>query len=859
MVRRLKYGILLGLVILITDAAIPLVISHLVTVKRAEADAAVDVKEQLQLLLSAYQDAETGQRGFMITGQDVFLGPYYKGREALAKLLPAVGPLVSDVAAQTQRWQALQTLTAQHADFQENRISLRRRNESIDIAGAEHGKKLMDGIRAEIAAMGLAEEQSIAKLMGDVRHLQAWSNRSIILVTALDLCLFAYLYWLAITSLRKLEHAQGEQHLLNTQLEQEVRLRSDALERVEWQAARLNEIVLMQGTLAQSQLDAKVLLDQIVHKILNVVPGSGAVVEMIEGEEMVYRATSGSLAEFTGLRLKRLGSLSGQCITENRVLIASDTHTDPRVDRAACEKVGARSMIVAPLMREGQPVGVLKVMAGTADAFEHADVQTLQLMAGYLGATLGHQLQFEKNQLLLGERDITLTALEHELERREEYERQIEGQRQRTETILESSHEAFICIDQHGLVLEWNETAANTFGWSKAEVLDRELTGLILPERHREAHNRGLAHFLQTGEGPVLGKRIELPAQCRDGREIPIEMTISALRIGDGFEFSCFLRDISERKQAEAALLNQQATLRSLTNAIPALVSLVDANERYVYCNEYYQSVFGRAPAELIGTPLRDFLGDALYLECKPHLVKALSGQSVVYERTIQTTTGLHHQECRHVPQFDANGQPSGFYLIAWDVTERKTQEIAWQSRASTDQLTGLMNRDFFIETLSLAIARHRHFGGALAVCYLDVDRFKQINDTYGHAAGDAVLQAFSANLTMSVRQSDTVARLGGDEFCILLDNIHTPENAAAVAQKILAFARLPVNYNEHTLSISTSIGIVFTYEATLDAPELIALADAALYKAKQTGRNRYVIDSVAAQSQTSMLSAGDN
>ena len=180
---------------------------------------------------------------------------------------------------------------------------------------------------------------------------------------------------------------------------------------------------------------------------------------------------------------------------------------------------------------------------------------------------------------------------------------------------------------------------------------------------------------------------------------------------------------------------------------------------------------------------------------------------------------------------------------MAWDITERKTQELEWQSRASIDQLTGLLNRASFMERLDLALSRHRRNDSALAVFYLDIDHFKKINDTHGHAAGDALLKKFAEWLRIAVRTTDYVGRLGGDEFCILLDNIKTPANARAVAEKILDLAHSPVAFENQTLTISTSIGIAFAQTPNLAGEQYLALADGALYRAKQGGRNRYVLE----------------
>lgn len=117
--------------------------------------------------------------------------------------------------------------------------------------------------------------------------------------------------------------------------------------------------------------------------------------------------------------------------------------------------------------------------------------------------------------------------------------------------ILETAHEAFISIDSEGLIREWNPAAEETFGWSRERVLGRPLAEVIVPPRFRESHQRGLAHFLKTGEGPLLGNRIELPALHRSGRELPVELTIAPAKVEGGYMFNAFLRDLSKRKRAE--------------------------------------------------------------------------------------------------------------------------------------------------------------------------------------------------------------------------------------------------------------------------------------------------------------------
>jgi diguanylate cyclase (GGDEF)-like protein/PAS domain S-box-containing protein len=849
--KRLRLGFMLGLAILIVDMIVPVLLAQRVVQIRESYQDAATFEKQLAELLSAYKDLETGQRGFMITGVKEFLEPYDSGRLFVADILPEITRAAAADPVQSERVRVLLEMDKVEADYLESRVQWRLAHHGeMNSQTAVQGKELMDGLRKHIAVMRRHEQARMDELMKEMLRIESYSHSSIVIVTSIGLLLFVAVYWVAMRATRAQDRDRRALEAANDNLNAEVLQRTGAVEQLQRHTRHLNEIVDTQTQLVQSQLNIEVFLEQVVQRMLTVTTATGAVIEMIHENDMIYEAVSGSVEEFVGLHLPRVGSLSGLCVDRREMLIAADTRTDPRVNHAACERVGAASMVVAPLLREGEPIGVLKIVSNVVDGFDATDLQTLQLMSGLLGAALGHQLQFEKNRDLLAERNITLRALRRELQRHEEYEIKLIAQRHRTENILEASHEAFICIDKYSVVREWNAQAARTFGWSKEEALGRTLDELIIPPRYHEAHHRGIEHFLKTGEGPVLNRHIELPALRRDGKEIPLELTITMQRDGDRVEFPCFLRDISERKRAEAVLVQQQATLRALTDAIPALVSFVDLDERYQFCNRQYLAIFGIEPEAMLGRTLQDFLGDELYWRSKPHIDAALAGQPALYERTIQTRLGMRHQECRHIPQTDDTGRPSGFYLTAWDITERKTQELEWQSRASIDHLTGLLNRAAFEEMLALALQRHQRNDAALALLYLDVDRFKHINDTYGHAAGDVLLKKFAECLQIAVRATDFVARLGGDEFCIVLDNIKTPDNSIGVAEKILELVRAPLHFEGHTLTISTSIGIAFVHppnehSATLSGADYIARADAALYQAKQAGRNGYVLEMV--------------
>ena len=207
------------------------------------------------------------------------------------------------------------------------------------------------------------------------------------------------------------------------------------------------------------------------------------------------------------------------------------------------------------------------------------------------------------------------------------------------------------------------------------------------------------------------------------------------------------------------------------------------------------------------------------------------------------------------MPDVGADGSTHGIFSLSLDITALKQVERRLIELARVDTLTALPNRLAFNEYLPNAIARARRTGSAIALMFLDIDHFKSINDTLGHAAGDEVLSEYARRLLACVRSTDTVARLAGDEFVIVLENLSTQEAAAAVARKIVGRIHAPAfQIDGRLLEVTTSIGIAF-HEATdssVAAEELLARADAALYSAKAAGRNRFAFfaDNLAGEPQ---------
>jgi diguanylate cyclase (GGDEF)-like protein len=232
-------------------------------------------------------------------------------------------------------------------------------------------------------------------------------------------------------------------------------------------------------------------------------------------------------------------------------------------------------------------------------------------------------------------------------------------------------------------------------------------------------------------------------------------------------------------------------------------------------------------------------VGEEHYAARREHLRAALEGQRVEFEVVSRTLQGLRNLQTVYIPDVREDGGVRGIYTLSTDVTALKDTERELQRLARVDTLTGLANRRQFDELLERALARYRRAHRPLALIYLDVDRFKSINDTHGHGVGDAVLREFATRLESGLRETDVAARLSGDEFVVILDGLTTREEAVGVATKLLHAIRAPMHVGGRTLDVTASMGLAWLDGSIeVDAQMLMVRADRALYRAKAAGRN---------------------
>jgi diguanylate cyclase (GGDEF)-like protein/PAS domain S-box-containing protein len=568
---------------------------------------------------------------------------------------------------------------------------------------------------------------------------------------------------------------------------------------------------------------------------------------------------------------------------------------------------------------------------------------------------------------------------------------------ERTRLILETAHDAYVAMDGQGAIIDWNRRAEQIFGWHRDDVIGRSVGETIIPPHFREMHIKGVRHYIETGEGPVLGKRIELSALHRDGHEFPVELAIAPVRHSSGVTFHAFLHDISERKESEAAVRRGEMELRRSRRRLEQAQAIahmgswewdVRAN-KVTWSDELYR-IYGLQPGEFaatfegylervhekdrervqatIGRALADHRpfvfeervvrpnGNVRLLESQGEvqidgdgqvirmigvcndvterraaegaareaeerfrsafeygpvgiaLVDVSSGRRGRYievnraiceisgysEEELLTTSrqALTHPEdaeaeqglfdqllAGEIPSYsvenrtlrpdgewawtavntslvrDDAGQPLYAIIQVQDVSERKRFEGQLQYLADHDPLTGLYNRRRFEAELSRQVAFNSRYGPTGAVLVVDLDHFKYVNDTLGHAIGDEMIARVGTLLRERLRETDVVARLGGDEFAVLLPSADE-EQARLVGEDIVKSVRSQTVQlsKDRQLRLTACVGVaLFGQEYDVGHEAVLVNADIAMYEAKEAGRDRCVLLDATEGPQTQM------
>jgi diguanylate cyclase (GGDEF)-like protein/PAS domain S-box-containing protein len=370
----------------------------------------------------------------------------------------------------------------------------------------------------------------------------------------------------------------------------------------------------------------------------------------------------------------------------------------------------------------------------------------------------------------------------------------------------------------------------------------RRLIGMRLDEF---VHPSALARYdersryLEMGPGSTAFEDRRLCAL--DGAEITVEVaSVSFLERGRLLLQTMF-RDVTEQRKAREALAEREQRFRDVAEASGEYVWEADAGWRYTYLSERVESVLGYGRVDLLGRRPQEFmpLGEDRAVQdwLAKHAPDGRPFRELVH-RSITKAGGVIWQSVSAVPVRDAAGRFIGYRGTAADVTPRKQAEARIEYLATRDALTGLPNRVLLTDRGGQAILNAARGRSQLALLCIDVDRFKLVNESLGHQAGDALLRAIAERLE-SLLPSDTLARLGGDDF-VLIQNIKNVEEAASLAQRILGVLTRPFTVEGRMLNVGVSIGISIYPNDARDFAELLKNADAAKYYAKESGRGTW-------------------
>ncbi|OQW75166.1 MAG: PAS domain S-box protein [Proteobacteria bacterium ST_bin11] len=278
----------------------------------------------------------------------------------------------------------------------------------------------------------------------------------------------------------------------------------------------------------------------------------------------------------------------------------------------------------------------------------------------------------------------------------------------------------------------------------------------------------------------------------------------------------------------------------TILTSCPDLIFSFNLEGRFVYANKQLKDLFGLTMGEMAGKNYFD-LYVPIAAELQGQIEQTIrTKESVSREAPFTSRSGkLVWHDYVFTPVFNRAGDVESVVCIGHDVTERRTSEHNNWTKANYDDLTGLPNRSLFTNRLEKVLKNSRRLGSSIALLFIDLDYFKEINDRLGHAAGDSLLKQAAERIHACVRESDTAARLGGDEFIVILNNLQNPMQVESVAEKIRQRLAEPFDLGNETIQISASIGVSLSQPDTTSARELVDDADSAMYVSKNSGRNQ--------------------
>jgi len=418
---------------------------------------------------------------------------------------------------------------------------------------------------------------------------------------------------------------------------------------------------------------------------------------------------------------------------------------------------------------------------------------------------------------------------------------QLEGFRE----LLDAVPDAVVVVDPLGSVVALNRQAEGLFGWTEAELLGQPLNRLIPPRFQQVSELLDLSGG-GPPEIPPQGGPVSLFARRRDGSEFPVEFNRSPLGPGTDAPVLVAIRDLTKWRRAQETLFREKEQASVTLASIADAVITTDLASTITYLNPTAERLTGWRMAEALGQPLATVL--TLISDSTRQPIESIPARCLQEGRAVDLPNGvlLLRRDGTEVaigdsaaPLRDRNGATIGVVLVFHDVTERRRAARELSHEATHDALTGLVSRKEFERRLARVLANVAAGAAEHALCYLDLDRFKLVNDTCGHEAGDDLLRTIGRLLGARLRSRDTAGRLGGDEFGILLEHCSLSKAEEIAGNLQRAIQDLQFVWGESSFSLGVSIGVIPITAASGRTADVLRAADQACYAAKNAGGNR--------------------
>jgi len=433
---------------------------------------------------------------------------------------------------------------------------------------------------------------------------------------------------------------------------------------------------------------------------------------------------------------------------------------------------------------------------------------------------------------------IGVLGIARDITKRAQAENALLQSQQQTQQYLNIVGVMLIALDVEGRVQLVNQKGCEMLGAPEADILGKDWFQFFLPERVRKDVRAIFSQLLQGGEA-TLAEYVENPVLTHRGEERMVAWHNTVLRDEAGRICGVLTsgEDLTERKRAEAQLSLAAKVFEQSGEGI----MITDAQRSIVMVNQAFTAITGYSEVDVLGKSPRMLASgrhdQAFYHAMWEALATEGRWQGEVWNRRKDGT--LYPEQLSIIRVLDDKGEVSHYIGISSDITQHKTAQARIQRLAHFDPLTGLPNRALLNDRVSHELSAAQRHHTQMVVMFVDLDHFKNVNDTLGHRIGDALLVAVATRLKSAVRNVDTVSRQGGDEFVLILPDTDA-DGAAHVAGKLLEAIAQPYQIEEFELTVTLSIGIALYPGDGEDFEALSQCADAAMYRAKHDGRNTY-------------------